>query len=99
MLKEAWCAAVHWVTKSQTQLNDRTSTTYMLSFLKQQSGHVALSTNTSMAQRPVSPQYLLLINIFARRTSDGIFLRASESRKKMKQSTLGLVLFIFSIIL
>ena len=64
--KEAWCTAIHGVTKSQTQLSDRTtSTTYMLSFLKQKAGHVALSTNMSMAQTPVSSQYLLLINIFA----------------------------------
>ena len=63
--KEAWCAAVHGVTKSQTQLSDRASTTYMHSFLKQQSGHVVVSTNMSMAQKPVSPQYFLFINIFA----------------------------------
>lgn len=64
--KEAWCAAVHGVTKRQTQLSNRTtSTTYMLSFLKQKAGHVALGTNMSMAQTPVPPRYLLLLNIFA----------------------------------
>ena len=28
--REVWCAEVHGVTKSQTQLNDQTTTTYSL---------------------------------------------------------------------
>ena len=38
--REAWCAAVHGVAKSQTQLSDQTTTTIIHRFWKLGHGHI-----------------------------------------------------------